>query len=192
MYDSATGAGWGIGGSKGITAGRKGYKSSLFEGGINVPFIARWPGKITAGRIDSQSLISAVDLLPTFCELGGMKLPADYRPDGISQVATLMGQPYPKRTKPLFWKIQAAWPPRNEQPDHWAGFVVVDGHWKLLTSSDGSHAELYHLQDDPLEKNDQSSSRPEVVAELEQKLSAWQTSLPAHPGGDVFSRERGQ
>ncbi|MCA9084432.1 MAG: sulfatase-like hydrolase/transferase [Planctomycetaceae bacterium] len=192
MYDSATGAGWGIGGSKGITAGRKGYKSSLFEGGINVPFIARWPGKITAGRIDSQSLISAVDLLPTFCELAGMKLPADYRPDGISQVATLMGQPYPKRTKPLFWKIQAAWPPRNEQPDHWAGFVVVDGHWKLLTSSDGSHAELYHLQDDPLEKNDQSSSRPEVVAELEQKLRAWQTSLPAHPGGDVFSRERGQ
>ncbi|MDB4681982.1 sulfatase-like hydrolase/transferase, partial [Akkermansiaceae bacterium] len=51
-YDTATGAGWGINAAKGITAGRKAYKASLFEGGINVPFIARWPGKIAAGKVD--------------------------------------------------------------------------------------------------------------------------------------------
>ena len=66
QYDTATGTGWGIAASKGITAGRKGYKASLFEGGINVPFIARWPGKVPAGKSDYASLISAVDLLPTF------------------------------------------------------------------------------------------------------------------------------
>jgi len=66
-YDTATGAGWGIAAAKGTTNGRKGYKSALFEGGINVPFIARWPGKIPAGKTDRSSLISAVDLLPTLC-----------------------------------------------------------------------------------------------------------------------------
>ena len=75
MHDTATGAGYGIGAARGITGGRKGYKGALFEGGIGVPFIARWPGKIAAGKVDDTSLISAVDLLPTFCEVAGVKLP---------------------------------------------------------------------------------------------------------------------
>lgn len=190
MYDTATGAGWGIGGSKGITSGRKGYKSSLFEGGINVPFIARWPGKIATNSVDDQSLISAVDLLPTFCELAGAKLPQDYQPDGVSHVATLQGKVSPERSKPLFWKIEARWPPRPEAPHHWAGFVIVDQHWKLLTSKDGNHAELYNLQADPLEKHDLSSKQPQVVEKLRAKLDQWKDSLPAHPSGAVFSEER--
>ncbi|MFN3152299.1 sulfatase [Bremerella sp.] len=190
MYDTATGAGWGIGGSKGITSGRKGYKSSLFEGGINVPFIARWPGKIAANSVDDQSLISAVDLLPTFCELAGAKLPQDYQPDGVSHVATLQGKVSPERSKPLFWKIEARWPPRPEAPHHWAGFVIVDQHWKLLTSKDGNHAELYNLQADPLEKHDLSSKQSQVVDKLRAKLDEWKDTLPAHPSGAVFSKER--
>ena len=71
QHDTATGAGYGIGGAKGITGGRKGYKGALFEGGIGVPFIARWPGEIAEGKVDDTSLISAVDLLPTFCEIAG-------------------------------------------------------------------------------------------------------------------------
>jgi len=190
MYDTATGAGWGIGGSKGITAGRKGYKSSLFEGGINVPFIARWPGRIAADKVDDESLISAVDLLPTFCELAGAELPTDYQPDGISQVVTLFGQAAPERAKPLFWRIDARWPPRPEAPDHWAGFVVVDRQWKLLTSTDGSHVELYDLQQDPLEKSDLSGGHPRVVEQLRLRLDAWKATLPLHPSGNVFSGER--
>ena len=75
MYDSATGEGFNVAASKGITGGRKGYKAALFEGGVGVPFIARWPGKIAAGKIDRTSIFSAVDLLPTFCEIAGVKLP---------------------------------------------------------------------------------------------------------------------
>lgn len=190
MYDTATGAGWGIGAARGITAGRKGYKASLFEGGINVPFIARWPGRIAAGRVDTQSFLSAVDLLPTFCELAGAELPPAYAPDGVSQVAALMGRSAPARTRPLFWRMAAAWPPRQEQPDHWAGLVVVDRHWKLLTSSAGNHVELYDLESDPFETNDVSGAQPDVVKELLRKLQEWQATLPAQPSGAVFSQER--
>ena len=94
-YDTATGAGWGIGAAKGITGGRKGYKGALFEGGIGVPFIARWPGKIAAGKVDEKSLISAVDLLPTFCELAGAELPESYTPDGREPSANSDGQTQP-------------------------------------------------------------------------------------------------
>ena len=75
MYDTATGAGYGIGAAKGVTGGRKGYKAALFEGGIGVPFIARWPGRIAAGKVDDTSLFSAVDLLPTFCQVAGCRPP---------------------------------------------------------------------------------------------------------------------
>mgnify|MGYP003341639049 CR=1 FL=1 len=88
------------------------------------------------------------------------------------------------------WRIEANWPPRKEAPDHWAGYVVVHEHWKLLVSSDSSHAELYDLQKDPLEKEDLSQSQPKVVAELRRKLDDWKATLPAHPAGDVFSKER--
>ena len=103
---------------------------------------------------------------------------------------TLKGRAAPERAKPLFWRIEASWPPRKEAPDHWAGHVVVDSHWKLLTSTDSSHVELYDLQKDPLEKEDLSQSHPEVVKALRQKLDAWHATLPAHPTGDVFSKER--
>ncbi|MEE1550594.1 MAG: sulfatase-like hydrolase/transferase, partial [Nitrospinaceae bacterium] len=63
MYDTATGEGFSVAAAKGITGGRKGYKAALFEGGVGVPFIARWPGKIAAGKVDKTSIFSAVDLL---------------------------------------------------------------------------------------------------------------------------------
>ena len=190
MYDSATGVGWGLGAAKGSTAGRKGWKGSLFEGGINVPFIARWPGKIPAGRTDSESLISAVDLLPTFCKIANAPLPADFAPDGISQVETLMGNSSPGRAKPLFWKIGADRKPNPEAPNHWASYAVVHGTWKLLANEDSTQVELYDLKADPMEKNNRAASSPEAVQELLSLLEKWKTSLPSHPTGDVFSKLR--
>ena len=190
QYDTATGAGWGIAASKGITGGRKGYKSALFEGGIGVPFIARWPGKIAAGEIDNTSLLSAVDLLPTFCELAGAKLPEDYQPDGISQVSALTGEASSTRTKPLFWKMQSRWPIAKSRPYHWVSYAVVDQNWKLLTNRDHSYTELYDLTADPYEKTNLKEQRPEVVKQLQKKLTTWQKTIPPHPTGNVFSAER--
>ena len=190
MFDSATGKGFNIAAARGITGGRKGYKAALFEGGIGVPFIARWPGKIPAGRVDKTSIFSAVDLLPTFCEIAGVKLPATYKPDGISQVATLRGTGNPLREKPLFWKSPAPWPARKGKPDHWVSYVVASQNWKLVANRDAGYVELYDLLADPLEKTDLKAQHREVVKELLLLLSQWRATLPAKPTGKVFSSLR--
>ncbi len=189
-YDTATGAGFGIAASKGITGGRKGYKAALFEGGIGVPFIARWPGKIAAGKVDHHSLISAVDLLPTFCELAGVRLPNSYVPDGVSRVDAFRGKMSPLRTKPLFWKMEGAWPIKKAQPYHWVSFAIVRENWKLVANRDGSYAELYDLVTDPYEKVNLRDEKPDVAAGLLRELENWQATIPSKPHGKVFSQLR--
>ena len=190
MHDTATGAGYNIAAAKGTTAGRKGYKAALFEGGIGVPFIARWPDKIAAGKIDNQSMMSAVDLLPTFCELAGAKLPADFNPDGVSQVSTLLGKQSPGRTKPLFWKMGGAWPIQKSRPHHWVAFATVQDNWKLMANAELSYFELYDIVSDPYEKSDLREAKPNVAKELIGSIRHWQKTLPAHPTGNVFSKLR--
>ena len=189
-YDSATGLGYGIAAARGVTGGRKGYKAALFEGGIGVPFIARWPGKIAAGKVDKTSIFSAVDLLPTFCEIAGVKLPSSYRSDGVSQVATLEGKGDSHREKPLFWKTVASWPARKTKPDHWVSYAVVNKNWKLLANRDSKYVELYDLVVDPAEKNDLKEKYPDTVNQLKKMLSKWQSTLPVKPTGNVFSNLR--
>jgi len=190
QHDTATGAGYGIGASKGITGGRKGYKSALFEGGVGVPFIARWPGKIAAGKVDDSSVMSAVDLLPTFCELAGTKLPEAYVADGLSQVSTLMGERREKREKPLFWKMDSRYPAPKNRPYHWVSYAIVDQEWKLMTDKDSTYTELYDLASDPFEKTDLKEKEPEVVERLLKRIEEWKATLPAKPTGNVFSAER--
>jgi N-acetylgalactosamine-6-sulfatase len=192
MYDSATGPGYGIGGAKGITGGRRAFKGGLFEGGIGVPFIARWPKKIPAGKVDETSIFSAVDLLPTFCELANVKLPNSYQPDGISQFQTLMGKGDTKRTKPLFWRTSAPWPAHESKPDHWVSYVVVSQQWKLCLNRDLEYAELFDLVKDPLEKKNVAAKQEQVVAKLKTMLDDWLASLPPKPTGNVFSSLRKQ
>ena len=190
MYDSATGPGYGIGGAKGITGGRRAFKGALLEGGIGVPFIARWPGKIPAGKIDKSSIFSAVDLLPTFCELAKVSLPKSYKPDGISQVRMLMGKGELRRNKPLFWRLSAPWPANEAKPDHWVSYAVVLDQWKLCASRDLSYFELYNLVEDPLEKKDLADEQKKIVNKLKKELDNWLVSLPLKPTGNVFSKLR--
>ena len=185
-HDTATGAGYGIAAAKGITGGRKGYKASIYEGGVGVPFLARWPGQIAAGKVDKASLISAVDLLPTFCELAGAKLPSSYVADGVSQVEVLKGKVSSTREKPLFWKTSSS----GKQPYHWVAFAIVFENWKMMVSKDGSRIELYDLVSDPFEKVDLKEEKPEVVTELSEKLVEWKESLPSEPDASCFSKLR--
>lgn len=191
FYDTATGAGWGINAAKGITGGRKGYKGCLMEGGIGVPFIARWPKKIPSKQIDRYSPISAVDLLPTFCEIAGVKLPEGYRPDGVSQLQALLGKTRnPERETPLFWKMSAPWPIQKSKPDHWAAYAIVYRNWKLLLNKDSSYHELYDIVSDPLEKTDLKKKQADTASQLISKIESWKATLPKAPTGNVFSIER--
>jgi len=182
MYDSATGQGFGIGCSVGTTGGRNGRKKSILQGGIGVPFIARWPGKIKTGARDDVSWISAVDLLPTFCEIAGAQLPEGYEPDGVSQVSTLQGTERSSREKPLYWKGL----PSQKAPV----YSMLAGKWRLLTSMEFEVLELYDVNADPLEKNNLKASHPEIADELLKKLQAWHASLPEKPNPDCFSKYR--
>jgi N-acetylgalactosamine-6-sulfatase len=184
MYDSATGEGFGIGCSVGTTGGRSGRKASILQGGIGVPFIARWPGRIPAGAIDDVSWISAVDLLPTFCEIAGASFPEGYVPDGMSQLATLQGAKLPRRDKPLYWK---------GVPNHKGRlpvYSILDKQWRLLTTMSLETLALYDVNQDPLEEHNLVASRPEIANELLKKLQAWQATLPDHPNPECFSKYR--
>ena len=186
MYDSATGEGFGIGAAVGTTGGRDGRKRSILQGGIGVPFIARWPGHIPAGSIDDVSWISAVDLLPTFCHLAGADIPDGYQPDGLDQSTTLMGTPSASRDKPLFWKGIPG--KRGNVP----AYAILDGHWRLLTDMNLNVLELYDVNEDPLEQRNLTQSRPEIAAKLLKKLQPWQATLPDAPDATCFSEYRDQ
>ncbi|MDP4643905.1 MAG: sulfatase-like hydrolase/transferase [Opitutales bacterium] len=185
-YDTATGEGYNLGAAVGSTAGRKGRKTNAYQGGIGVPFLVRWPGHVAVGAVEDVSWISAVDLLPTFCEIAGAELPADLELDGVSQVSVLKGEPKSLREKPLFWKKQSVVSGRASSDD----YVIIDQKWKLLADLNFKEIQLYDISRDPLEQNDIKKSHPEVVSELTEKLHVWMATLPTEVDPKLFSAER--
>jgi arylsulfatase A-like enzyme len=156
----------------------RGRKRSLYEGGVRLPFIVRWPGKVPAGRVDDTSVVTGVDLLPTVCAAGGVKLPEDYKGDGEDVGDILRGTPRP-RTKPIFWewRFNIAGDTLNKSPM----LSVRHGNWKLLFNPDRSRVELYDIPHDPSELTNLATARPEVVEPLMAKSLAWQATLPKGP-----------
>lgn len=182
-YDTATGWGYGIGASKGITGGRRGYKASLMQGGIGVPFLVRWPAKVPVGKVDDRSLISAVDLLPTFCSLANAKLPENYIPDGLDQSQTLFGKPYLTRLSPLFWKTGST----KGRDDHWSDLVMMKDNWKLLYNTRTKRTELYKFPEDVYESKNLAEQYPEVVNSMREELLSFDNNLPKKANPKCFS-----
>lgn len=157
----------------------RGTKLSLYEGGIRMPFIVRWPGKVKAGTIDSASIVTAADLLPSFCTLAGMKLPKDIRGDGENRASVLLGKPA-ERSKEIFWEYG-----RNEKvfryppgDDRSPSLAIRKGQWKLLMNADGSKVELYDMVKDRSERNNLAMEQKEIAATLSNTLLHWWNALP--------------
>ncbi len=153
----------------------RGRKRSLYEGGVRTPFIVRWPGRVPSGRVDEESVVSAVDLVPTLAKLAGAAIPAGHRLDGEDRGPALSGQPAP-REQPLFWE----WRFRifghvfNMSPM----LAVRDGRWKLLLNPDRSRVELYDIPADPREMNNVAAENQEIVSRLAAAVLEWQSTLP--------------
>lgn len=159
--------------SVGTTGGLRGRKRSLYMGGVNVPFIVRWPGHVPAGRVDKTSVIAGVDMLPTLLAATGIPLPAGYQSDGLNVLSAFKGEPF-TRPQPLFWE----WRGPNAQEADWPQLAMRDGFHTLLMKHDGSHAELYDLAQDRGQENDLVTARPERVASMTAAIRAWQQTLP--------------
>jgi arylsulfatase A len=130
----------------------RGGKGNLYEGGLRVPFIVRWPGKIAPGRV-SDHLGYFADVMPTLTDLAGIKLPDDT--DGLSLVPTLLGEKAAGGKQAeheyLYWEAGAK-------------RAVRCGNWKLVGTP--RKWELYDLAADVEEKTDLAARRPEVVKKL--------------------------
>jgi N-acetylgalactosamine-6-sulfatase len=155
-------------------------KRSLYEGGVRVPLLVRWPGHVTAGATDETSVVGAVDFLPTVCILAGVKLPDSLKSDGEDTSDMLLGQPRPRR-RPLFWEWRFAVTGGGEYAP--PRFAVRDGDWKLFTNADRSRVELYNIPRDPEERNDVAAEHAEVANRLAEVVLEWGRTLP--PGTEV-------
>ena len=158
----------------GFTGPFFGRKWSLFEGGIRMPFIARWKGTIPAGVIDETSLMCAIDLSPTLCQLAGVPIPMDEQLDGIERSGVLLGTPS-SRQQPIFWQYGAPHavlkPGKAEY--HSPSFAVRDGHWKLLVNPDGTESRLFNLKSDPGETTNLLEKESEKARSLHQLIAKW-------------------
>ena len=144
----------------------RGLKGSVYEGGIRVPYIARWPGRTKAGSTSNH--ISAFwDFLPTCCELIGQDPPQDI--DGISMLPTLFGRDQPqKKHKYLYWEL------RGQQ-------AIRMGKWKALRIKPGRKIELYDLDNDIAESKDLADEHPEVVAKMVEIFRTGRTESEVFP-----------
>lgn len=158
----------------------RGRKRSLYEGGVRVPFIVKWPAKIEGGVIDNDTVFGAVDLLPTLCTIAGAEVPGgELSPDGESMLEALLGAPQERQT-PLMWEYHYELPYGHVL--HKSPMMAIRrGDWKLLKNPDGSRVELYNIPNDPTELDNVADENLELVRSLSEELMAWHESMPRVP-----------
>lgn len=151
--------------------GLRGLKRDLYEGGIRVPTIARWPGSVPAGSV-SEHLSAFWDVMPTVAELAGVNAPDDI--DGISFAPTLRGEPGQQVHDYLYWEFHELQGRQAIRQGKWKGVrygVAIEPNKPI---------ELYDLSVDPGEQNNVAADNPEVVAKLSDLLAKARTVSPLH------------
>ncbi len=161
---------------RGSTGGLRGRKRAVYEGGIRVPGMIRWPEHIDAGGENGTPVIGS-DLFNTVCALAGGKIPADRVIDGGNLLPALKGKAI-ERQRPLYWHCDIA-------PGDMKVAMRVDD-WKVVANEALTKFELYDLKTDWQEKKDLAADRPEILAELKQQLS--DLSAEIEKEGPTWSR----
>ena len=141
----------------------KGGKLSNFEGGVNVPFLMRWAGRIPRNTTYSRP-VSTLDLFMTIAQAAGVSLPADRSYDGVDLIPYVRGAVGTDPHDALFWRAHG----------HRA---VRAGRYKLLSDAATGSRALYDIEADPFERSDLLAERPALADELEQRLRGWESLL---------------
>jgi len=169
----------GHGAAPGFTAGLRGRKWSLYEGGIRMPLIVRWSGRVPGDRVNDTTVACTLDLLPSLAAIAGAELPEGYRSDGVDFSRELLGEAETVRARPIFWEYNSLG--GNIRPglaiDRSPVLAVRDGDWKLLAAPDGSAAELYNLAADPDESDDLAPRYPRRTDRLRAAVVNWYRGL---------------
>ncbi|MGB0372889.1 MAG: sulfatase-like hydrolase/transferase [Opitutales bacterium] len=171
----------------GMSGSLRDGKWTNFEGGVRVPFIIRWPGKVKPNA-ESDAMIGIIDMLPTFCEIAGIAVPNDRVIDGVNVLPQLMGD---KRSKPLRdvqivpgatiihneWKYytNTQLPYNKKGPENWDAYKPVNA------------GALFNLKEDIGETTDVSAEYPEVAESLKKKMEAFMAEFEKtrRPVGDA-------
>lgn len=149
---------------------------SLYEGGIRMPLLVRWPGRVPAGRVDEETVIAGMDFFPSLAAIAGAPLPEGPPLDGKDLSSALLGRPV-ERAAAIRWHYPNDIKPGNPRfrtPE----LAIREGRWKLLVEEDGSGTELYDLEADPRETTNLAERQAAVSARLKEQLLGWWRTLP--------------
>ncbi|WP_018621292.1 sulfatase-like hydrolase/transferase [Spirosoma luteum] len=158
----------------------RGTKLSLYEGGIRMPFLVRYPAKTPKGQVDTRSVLCATDLFPTVNSLAGQKGTGSTYGENVA--SAFEGKPYFRKTA-LFWEYG-----RNNESfrypqgrDRSPNLAMRQGNWKLLINDNGSGVELYDLNQDPSETTNVAEKQTMMTGQMRTKLLAWRKELSQLP-----------
>lgn len=140
----------------------RGAKGTVYEGGVRVPFLVAWPGRVPAGRVDARPVIS-LDVFATALGAAGVPMPTDRAYDSVNLLPYLTGQASGDPHERLFWRSGAK-------------LAVREGRWKLVRDA-GKPDELYDLEADVAESKDLAAQQPAVAARLTAALEGWNRQL---------------
>ncbi|HRH98300.1 MAG TPA: sulfatase-like hydrolase/transferase, partial [Prosthecobacter sp.] len=150
------------GSGNGGNAPLKGSKSTMWEGGLRVPFIARWPGKLPAGKVTDEFLTS-LEFVPTLLAAAGTQGPEGVKLDGFDMLPILRGEAKSPRRE-MFWQRRG---------DKAARFQ----NWKWLESAKGNG--LYDVSTDIGETHDLTAEKPEIATMMRERFAAWRAEMDA-------------
>lgn len=141
----------------------RGVKGQVYEGGVRVPFVARWTGKLPAGT-RYEHPVSSIDIFPTACAAAGVAVPKEKPLDGVNLLPFLNGRRKTAAHERLFWRTGGG-----------VLYAVREGNWKLVVRE--GRKELYDLGADVSESNDLAAAKPEVVRRLDAARLDWDRQL---------------
>jgi N-acetylgalactosamine-6-sulfatase len=158
--------------SRGSAWPLKGMKTQLWEGGIRVPALLRWPGKVPAGKT-SEVVTGILDIFPTLCAAATLPRPAGLKLDGGLDLLPIANGSTKGTDRPLFFEFH--FPQRGAAPS--LPMAVRRGAWKLFADHDFSAVALYNLEEDIGEQNDLAAANPRRVQALKSDLQRWWTQF---------------